>query len=160
LGGSGHAGEHRPYWSSLLVADPGAAFVVETSGATWAVEAVDRTRAVSNRTTIATFDAEHRHPRQPVHALVDPRLDASRAVLAAEPVTAESLEAHLRSHAGGGDGWTICMHVDGVEATTASMVAELPAQAPPRARFSTGSPCTATFVPVEVGAPLPAALAG
>ncbi len=159
-GGSGHAGEHRPYWSSLLVADPTAAFVVETSGATWAAEAVERTRAISNRTTIAAFDAEHRHPRQPTDTLVDPRLDASRAVLAHEPVTAGSLEAHLRSHVGGSDGWTVCMHVDGVEATTASMVAELPAGAPPRARFSTGSPCTAALVPVEVGAPIPAALAG
>jgi hypothetical protein len=95
-----------------------------------------------------------------VATLVDPRLDASRAVLAAEPVTAESLEAHLGSHAGGGDGWTICMHVDDVEATTASLVAELPHDAPPRARFSTGSPCAAVFVPVEVGGPVPAALGG
>ena len=31
-GGSGHAGARRPYWSSFLLADPGAAFVVETSG--------------------------------------------------------------------------------------------------------------------------------
>lgn len=159
-GGSGHGHEHRPYWSSLLVADPHTAFVIETSGATWAAEAVERTRAISNRTTIAAFDAEHRHSRQPVDALVDPRLDASRAVLASEPVTPGSLEAHLRSHAGGSDGWTVCMHVDGVEATTASMVAELPTDGPPRARFSTGSPCAADFVPVEVGSPVPAALTG
>lgn len=29
-----------------------------------------RTSAVSNRTTIASFDAEHRHPRPPVATLV------------------------------------------------------------------------------------------
>ena len=41
-GGSGHdpAGPDRPYWSSFLVADPGDAWVVETSGTTWAAEQV------------------------------------------------------------------------------------------------------------------------
>src|SRR3954471_14619523 len=107
------------------------AFVVETSGRTGAVEEVARTRAVSNRTTLPSFDAEHRHPRQPVERLVDPRLRASEAGLPAEPVTTPSLLAHLRSHAGGEDGWTICMHVGDVEATTASIVAELPVDGPP-----------------------------
>ena len=84
-----------------------------------------RTRAISNRTTIAAFDTAHRHPRQPVTTLVDPRLRASRAVLAREPVTVAMLEAHLRAHVGGANGWTICMHVAGIEATTAAIVAEL-----------------------------------
>ena len=35
------------------------------------------------------------------------------------------------SHVGGNDGWTVCMHVEGVEATTAAMVAELPVAARP-----------------------------
>jgi secernin len=145
-GGSGHEGSQRPYWSSFLVADPVAAFVIETSGRTVAIEEVVRTRAISNRTTIPAFDAEHRHPRQPVETLVDPRWRASQAVLAAEPVTTEALEAHLASHVGGTDGWTVCMHVEGVEATTAAMVAELPADSPPRARFATGSPCANPFL--------------
>jgi secernin len=149
-GGSGHAGTRRPYWSSFLVADPGAAFVLETSGRTVAIEEVVRTRAISNRTTIPSFDAEHRHPRQPVATLVDPRWHASQAVLAQEPVTTEALEAHLASHVGGADGWTVCMHVEGVEATTAAMVAELPADGPPRARFCTGSPCQHPFEAVPI----------
>ena len=120
--------------------------MVETSGRTVAIEEVARTRAISNRTTIPAFDAEHRHPRQPVETLVDPRWQASQAVLAAEPVTTEALEAHLASHVGGDDGWTVCMHVEGVEATTAAMVAELPAGGPPRARFATGSPCANPFL--------------
>ena len=70
-------------------------------GAPWPIEEVVRTRAISNRTTIPAFDAEHRHPRQPVETLVDPRWRASQAVLAAEPVTTEALEAHLASHVGG-----------------------------------------------------------
>ena len=144
-GGSGHAGARRPYWSSFLLADPGAAFVVETSGNEMAVESVTGVRATSNRTTIAPFDTEHRHPRQPVELLVDPRLDASRAVLAEQPVTAGSLRAHLASHEGGADGWTVCMHVDGPEhreATTAAMVAELPVDAGPTVQHVVGSPCT------------------
>ena len=157
-GGSGHRDAVRPYWSSFLVADPVSAFVLETSGSTWAVERVPRTRAISNRTTIAAFDTAHRHPRQPVTTLVDPRLRASRAVLAREPVTVPTLEAHLRAHVGGANGWTICMHVAGIEATTAAIVAELTAPGAngrhPNARFLLGTPCHSVFVPVFVGQPL------
>ncbi len=157
-GGSGHRDAVRPYWSSFLVADPVRAFALETSGSTWAVEPVPRTRATSNRTTISAFDTAHRHPRQPVTTLVDPRLRASRAVLAREPVTVATLEAHLRSHVGGANGWTICMHVAGIEATTAALVAELPPPGAngrrPNARFLLGTPCRSLFVPVFVGQPL------
>jgi hypothetical protein len=152
-GGSGHRDGDRPYWSSFLVADPAHAFVLETSGTTWAVERVEHTRAISNRTTIAAFDAEHRHPRQPVERLVDPRLEASRAVLAAEPVTVGALQAHLRRHDAGVDGWTVCMHVPDVQATNAAVVAEL-GGGRPMARFLLGSPCRSVFVPVVVGHPL------
>jgi dipeptidase len=162
-GGTGHLGKVRPYWSSFLIADPTDAWVVETSASTWAAERVTATRAISNRTTIPGFDAAHRHPRQPVETLVDPRLDASRAVLAraeagGAPLTVADLQRHLRSHAGGDDGWTVCMHVDGVEATTASLVAELrPSDAPEGpapARFLLGSPCTSIYVPLFVHRPL------
>ena len=149
-GGSGHHGVERPYWSSFLVADAGAAFVVETSGRTWAVEEVGRSRAISNRTTIPAFDAEHRHPRQPVATLVDPRWAASKAVLAAEPVTVEAVQAHLRSHDQSDDGWSVCMHVGDVEATTASVVVELGGDRP-LARWLLGSPCRSVYVPVFVG---------
>src|SRR5579871_3483624 len=80
-GGSGHDGVDRPYWSSFLVADAREAYVIETSGPICAFEGTGPTRAISNRTTIAAFDAAHRHPRQPVERLVDPRLAASRTVL-------------------------------------------------------------------------------
>lgn len=152
-GGSGHVNAERPYWSSFLVADPAEAWVLETSGQAWAAEWVGGTRAISNRTTIPDFDAEHRHPKQPVATLVDPRLEASRAVLAVEPVELEAVKAHLRSHVGQ-DGWTVCMHVPDVEATTASMVAELPSGPRPRASMLLGSPCTSVFVPLFVGRPL------
>ena len=144
-GGSGHYGSDRAYWSSFLVADPSDAWVLETSGREWATEQVSSVRAISNRTTIPAFDAAHRHPRQPVATLVDPRLRASEAVLASPPVTVEGLKAHLRSHAGGDDGWTVCMHA-GVEATTASMVVDFPV-----AHLLLGSPCSSVYVPLHVG---------
>jgi hypothetical protein len=143
-GGSGHEGADRPYWSSFLLADPTSAWVVETSGREVAASEVDRTWATSNRTTIPSFDAAHRHPRQPVETLVDPRLDAGRAVLAREPVTVAALRAHLASHAGGDDGWTVCMHVAGVEETRAALVAEL-APDGPRVWAAQGSPCRTPF---------------
>jgi hypothetical protein len=152
-GGSGHVSIDRPYWSSFLVADPSEAWVLETSGKAWAAEWVGDTRAISNRTTIPAFDAEHRHPKQPVATLVDPRLEASRAVLAADPVELTAVQAHLRSHVGC-DGWTVCMHVPDVEATTASIVAELPSGPRPRASVLLGSPCTSVYVPLFVGRPL------
>ncbi len=155
-GGSGQAGARRPYWSSFLVADPRQAFVVETSGRALAVEAVERAAAVSNRTTIASFDEAHRHRAQPVELLVDPRLAASRAVLAAEPVTLDALRAHLRSHESGTDGWSVCMHVDEPgheQVTTASMLAELPMGGPPTVHWLTGSPCQGSYATSAPGEP-------
>jgi secernin len=154
-GGSGHDGAARPYWSSFLLADPTSAWLVETSGREIAALAVERSWATSNRTTIPAFDATHRHPRQPVATLVDPRLAASRAVLGAEPVTVDALRRHLASHEGGAGGWTICMHVEGVEETRAAMVAELD-PAGPRVWAAAGPPCRSPFVDRPLGPLSPA----
>lgn len=150
-GGSGHdpvlvpAG--RPYWNAFVVADPVSAFVIDTSGAEWAVEPVATTRAVSNRTSVPGFDATHRHPRQPVERLVDPRLHASTAVLALAPVTVDVLQGHLRSHDSCGEpGWSVCMHAGDVQVTTSSMVAELAAGGASRLWVLTGSPCARDYV--------------
>lgn len=152
-GGSGHDGARRPYWSSFLIADPHRAYVVETSGNAGAVEEVTDVRAISNRITIPAFSVEHAHPGQPVATLVQPRLDASCRVLAQRPVTVDSLMAHLQSHEGGADGWTVCMHVTEPgreELTTSSMVAELPVGGPPRVHLLLGSPCQGTYRQVTV----------
>ena len=159
-GGSGHdpavVGGPRPYWSSFLVADPVSAYVIETSGRTAEVERVERTRAISNRTTIPAFDAAHRHPRQPVERLVDPRWRAGTAVLAVEPVTVERLAAHLRTHDSCAEpGWSVCMHVPDVETTTASMIAELRRDGTHTAHVLVGSPCEQVYTTVEVGRPFP-----
>lgn len=153
-GGTGHdpngvkgADGARPYWSSFLVADSGDAWVIETSGSAWATEQVVDVRAISNRTTIAAFDAAHRNRRQPVERLVDPRLAASHNVLAERPVTFASLSDHLRSHDSCVEpGWSVCMHVDDVEATTASMIAELRADGDHRVWMLLGSPCEHEYV--------------
>ena len=163
-GGTGHdpAGRTGPkaYWNSFLVADPHVAYVIETSGREYAVEQVEPggVRAISNRTTIDAFDAQHRHPRQPVERLVDPRWHASQRVLAQRPVTSDSLMAHLRSHDSCAEpGWSVCMHgrdADGVlvEVTTASMVAELPAGGAPRVWWLVGAPCGLDYVEQVVSA--------
>lgn len=154
-GGSGYPEPGRPYWSSFLVADPVRALVVETTGNVGGVAEVADVWAMSNRTTIPRFAADHGHPRQDVTTMVQPRLDASRRVLDRQPVTAEALMGHLASHDGGPGGWTVCMHVDDPEhpeATTSSMVAELPVGGPPVAHLLLGSPCAGAYQRVVVTA--------
>jgi hypothetical protein len=153
-GGSGHdpaqVPNGRPYWNAFLIADPSTAFVVDTSGAEWAVEEVADVRAISNRTTIPEFDAAHRHPRQPVDRLVDPRWRASQRVLADRPVDVDALQAHLRSHDSCGEpGWSVCMHVAGVEHTTSSMIAELRRGGASTLWVCTGNPCEGDYLTFE-----------
>lgn len=155
-GGSGHDHEDIPYWSSFLVADPTSAWVLETSGRTWAAEEVTTTRAISNRTTIPSFDEVHRAARAGTEPFVDPRWEACTAAVGADRLTESDLRAHLRRHVGGDDGWTVCMHVEGLEATTASLVTALPVDDAPLARFLLGSPCRSVYVPLLVGQPFTA----
>ena len=152
-GGSGHEGVDDPYWSSFLVADAREAWVVETSGRKSATERVVRTRALSNRTSIPAFDAEHRDPTMDTSLVVDARWRASQACLGREPVSVAHLERHLRDHGGDG-GWSVCMHVTDFSVTTAGIVAELPGPFPsgrPLAHVCLGAPCASIFVPLAVG---------
>jgi len=161
-GGTGHDPHGRQgaksYWSSFLVADPSEAYVLETSGRAWAAEQVADVRAISNRITIPAFDSQHRHPRQPVERLVDPRWRASNTVLAQRPVSVEALAAHLRSHdSGAAPGWAVCMHAtdstgEPVESTTASMIAEL-RPGGFRAWVLVGHPCEHEYREVRIGDP-------
>jgi secernin len=111
-GGVGDRTHDEPYFSSFLVADPRRAWVLETSGRTWAATPVDDTAAISNRITLGTdwtraspdvdagadFDT-FRLPRAPTgHA--DVRLAASRACLASgsNALTPRILAAQMRHH--------------------------------------------------------------
>jgi secernin len=103
------------YFSSFIIADPTTAWVLETSGRTWAARPVADTAAISNRLTIRTdwtrasedvppgadFDG-WRNPNAPTgHA--DVRLAASTACLdrGAATLTPADLVAHLRDHGQG-----------------------------------------------------------
>jgi secernin len=186
-GGSGEPEVDQPYFSSFLVADPRAAWIVETSARTWVARPVDEGAAISNRVTLgrdwsrasidvepgADFDA-WRSPRVPT-AIADHRLAATRAAVAmgADAIDARTVVATLRHHGNepwgrpgdddgaspsplpdgpgeDGRGVTVCMHVRGVQATTASMVAELTSEraVSPRAWVALGSPCSSVYVPV------------
>jgi len=185
-GGSGEQDQDEPYFSSFLVADPRRAWVLETSGTSWAAKPVEDGAAISNRITLGTdwtrastdlargADVDRwRDPAAPT-GIADHRLAATRQCVAsgAAALTPADIVATLRHHgerpwgAPGTDpsdislpptdvhddwsGVTVCMHVRGYQATTASMVAELPAddEAPPRAWVALGSPCTSVYVPV------------
>jgi secernin len=103
------------YFSSFLICDQAAGWLLETSGRTWVAAPVSGAAAISNRLTLrrdwtrASADVppdadwdEWRHPRTPVgHAEV--RLKASRACLARSPgaITPADLAAHLRDHGAG-----------------------------------------------------------
>lgn len=102
------------------------------------------------------------------------RYDASCRFLADERApTPASMMRHLRDHYDGSTmhrpgrkdddprAWSVCMHADpGLAATTASMVAELPADpaVPMTVWCSMATPCTSVFLPIAFGAPLPASL--
>jgi hypothetical protein len=138
----------------------------------------DWTRGSAELAPGTDFDS-WRSPGAPT-GIADHRLAATRATVTrgsrADPT---ELVATLRHHGAGpwgapgtadatvsplpedvGDDWrgvTVCMHVRGYQATTASIVAELRADAPLRAWTCLGSPCVSVYIPVfppHVPAPL------
>lgn len=111
-GGSCEDGVDDPYWSSFLVADAGRAWVLETSGRTWAARAVDDGAAISNRVTLGTDwtrasndiaggdDFGRRlDPSVPTEP-ADVRLAATRSCVAtgATALSAADIAATLRHH--------------------------------------------------------------
>jgi secernin len=111
-GGSGEADPPDPYWSSFLIADAHGAWVLETSGRTWAARPVDDGAAISNRVTLGTdwtrasadvpagadFD-NWRNPSTPT-GIADHRLAATRQCVAtgAAALSAADVVATLRHH--------------------------------------------------------------
>lgn len=111
-GGSGEQDPPDPYWSSFLIADPHGAWVLETSGRTWAARPVDDGAAISNRITLSTdwtrasadvpagadFD-RWRNPHTPT-GIADHRLAATRRCVAtgAAALTPADVVAALRHH--------------------------------------------------------------
>jgi secernin len=198
-GGVGDSVNDVAYWSSFLIADGTSAWVLETSGRSWAARPLDRGGAISNRLTLRQ-DWTRSSPgvapgtdldtwRDPATStgFADGRLAASRDFVQhsldapstdGPSAAARTVVAHLRDHGSGpwgapgddrpvtaaplsvhadGTGVTVCMHIRDFEATTASMVAELPVDArrdgPGRAWVALGSPCASVFVPVAAPSP-------
>jgi secernin len=178
-GGSGEPHRDEPYFSSFLVADPGGGYVVETSNRTWAARPVGGGAAISNRISLSTdwtrasanvdggtdFDS-YRWSRMPT-AIADRRLEETRAAVArGDDTRIADLARTLRSHGrdrdpdalpgdvdSDGHGFTVCMHRrDSHSQTTASMIAELRPDAPPRAWVALGNPCASVYVPCFAGA--------
>lgn len=163
-GGCGH--EHRSftYHNSFLVADPAAAFVLETAGPHWAVEEVaGRVRTISNGLTIPRFARNHGDRlRTRVSACrVREGLTAGAAAHATGPA---HLAAALREHGGPGPRYSPltggmaapCMHAGGLLAssqTTGSWVSDLRGSRPRHWATGTAAPCTGLFLPVEVASP-------
>lgn len=109
---SGEAGHDEPYWSSFLVADARTAWVLETSGRTWAARPVEDGAAISNRISLGTDWARasadvapgtdfgrFRDPKVPT-GIADHRLRATRACVAtgAAACTPRDVVATLRHH--------------------------------------------------------------
>ena len=111
-GGVGEEDPPDPYWSSFLIADARGAWVLETSGRTWAARRAEDGAAISNRISLgadwtrasndvpegADFD-RWRNPRTPT-GIADHRLAATRQCVATGAVglTAADLVATLRHH--------------------------------------------------------------
>jgi secernin len=104
------------YDSSFLIADPGSAFVLETSGTSYAVAPYPAGAAISNRITLGTDwtsgspdlgpgeDFDLRRDATESTARADARLAASRTFLSGRPSGAlgpPALAAHLRDHGTG-----------------------------------------------------------
>src|SRR5262245_52158927 len=200
-GGSGHLHLEWPYHNAFLIADPGAAWILETSARHWVARPVAEIGNISNGLAITTewtrgapdvtrhaveqgwwaadagrvdFAAAYRDETGvPPHQCVERRRRAA-AVLSHErgQLTVVALRELLRDHYEAGRAYhrrefedprffSLCMHADPLDNTTASMVASLPAD--PDAlvpiAVSLGSPCVGTFLPVFLEAEVPAALA-
>ena len=139
------------------------------------------TRASADVPAGADFQS-WRHPSAPT-TIADHRLAATRACVAQGPLTTtNSVIAALRDHGHGpwgaplasagspsalpvelGEdhrGVTVCMHVRGYQATTASMVCcvDRTASDATRVYVALGSPCVSVYVPVFPAVGIPAAL--
>ncbi len=196
-GGSGHVHLDWPYHNAFIVADPHAAWVLETSARHWAAWPVADVANVSNGLALGTawtrgsadltafavaqgwwpadagrvdFAAAYADETGvPPNQCVERRRRA--AVCLAEgrgQLTPAVLRTVLRDHYDAGTVhrprpfddpyyFSICMHADPLDNTTASIVAPLPAASDAVAAVAVGlgSPCVGAFLPLWLDAPVP-----
>ena len=165
-GQGGSCGLERPgftYHNSFAVADPGDAFILETAGREWAVEAVrGGTRSISNGLTIDGF--AERYGTRLRSRVASCR--ARRAVTAGADPSPGGLIATMRSH--GEHRWPSysavngamsgpCVHAGGrlaLTQTTAAWVADLRDGRGLHWVTGTAAPCVSLFKPARVSDPL------
>lgn len=163
-GSCSHDHPRFSYDNSFLVADPGAAIVVETAGREWATEVVTGPgRSISNGLTIAGFAEQHADRLRGRVAACAVRRSVTQPA-GSRATGPGDLMRVLRSH-GAGDGptyrllngaMTPCMHAGGLLAssqTTASWVADLRG-APVHWATLTAAPCVSLFKPFRVDDPV------
>ncbi len=167
FGQGGACSLERPgfsYHNSFIVADPRAAFVLETAGRHYAAEEIRGARSISNGLTIPGFAEKHSDT-------IRTHVSACRARRARTQQMAEraqgpgDLMRALRDHGPEGAGasphysWlngglgAPCVHAGGLVAasqTTASWVAELTSDGCRHWVTGTAAPCTGLFKPVAV----------
>ena len=153
------------YDNSFLVADPGGAFVLETSGSQWATEVVSGPgRSISNGLTIPAFARAHGRTIRTWVSAASTRRAGTEAMACRAQGPADLMEA-LRSHGPttaprwspvhGGLG-APCVHAGGLVAssqTTASWVSDL-RHGVRHWATATSAPCTSLFKPVAVDEPV------
>jgi dipeptidase len=165
-GGCGLENRRFTYHNSFIVADPRAAFVLETAGREHAVEEVRGARSISNGLTIPEFSRSHSD-------IVKTRVSACRArqartqQLVSRAAGTIDLAHILRDHGNGnatpsyswvnGGLGVPCVHAAGLLAasqTTGSWISELKPGGIRHWATGTAAPCTSLFKPVAVGRPL------
>ena len=165
-GGCGHEDRLFTYHNSYIVADPGAAFVLETAGRRWIAETVRSARTISNALSIEPFASRYASSIEGKVAAAHERLACTeRRARKAESLA--DMMALLRDHGAGGDAPSYsrvnggmglpCMHAGGTvvgSQTTASWVAELSSLGTWHWATGTAAPCTGLFKPVRVEEPL------
>jgi dipeptidase len=166
-GGCDHETRRLRYHNSYIVADPQAAFVLETAGRRWAVEGVRGARTISNALTIPGF-AERHSDRLVTRVACGRARQARTAALAARSAGPSDLMRLLRDHGEGREtarySWfngslgTVCMHGGGGavkgSVSTASWVSELTPGSTRHWATGTAAPCCGVFKPVQVDRPV------
>ena len=153
------------YDNSFLAADPGEAYILETSGKRWAVKRAEGPCAISNRLTLEPFAKQYTEPvfshfsrakerRCQVLERLAPGTDAA-GLMSILRTHAPAFAGHEFSRASVG---SVCMHAGGPvgDHTTGSLVAVL-RKDKPATLWVTGAstPCIAAFQPVFWGSDAP-----
>ena len=197
-GGAALAPDGSGYHNSFLLADPREAWILETTGRSWAARpakldaltnhlclAADWSESSRDLDVLARAEgwwkqagkldvaAAYRNEHVPGR-ISEPRQNRALELLrSSNEHDAHSMQRLLRDHGEGGPApcvganleqeryFTLCMHSEPVGTTTASLVAEIPADAagvwPVWISFAT--PCTGIFLPTYIDGVIPHALA-